>query len=191
MLRRRGNARQVSRVDDQNGVELVTHVGPRFDVLHAGDEQAREQLAVAEAAADAGGDLFEQLLARRLLDQAHDGRYFGMQLKGFGVELRFGGGDGRKLRQEAKIAQAANRSHGAAVFQEGSASVAAKHGLASRERPRGHSSLIEYRYSWPRTIISLPTIAGVASTGSPRSFVASTSSLSAWRMTTVLPSRPV
>ncbi len=58
------------RVDDEHRVELEAD-GARLDVPHAGEQQRGQDLAIAQPAPDAGGDLFEHPLAGRVLDEPY------------------------------------------------------------------------------------------------------------------------
>ena len=84
MLGRRGQAGQVGRVDDQHGVELEADRRPRLDVLHAGQQQRGQQLAIAQALVNPAGDFFEQPVARRLFDQPHERLDLGSSRTTFG-----------------------------------------------------------------------------------------------------------
>jgi hypothetical protein len=97
MLGRRGHARQVRGVDDEHGVELVPHRWPRLDVLHACQQQCGEQIAITEPAMDALGDAFQQLILRRLFEQAHNRRDLRLQPQRFFIEPRFVRRDGIEL----------------------------------------------------------------------------------------------
>ena len=104
-LSARGQAGQVGGVDDQDGVELEAD-RPRLDAAHAGQEHGAEQLLVAGAPADLRGDRFEQLLARRVLDEADERLDVGAELHDVRSGLDLRGGDGRQAVEEGEVAEA-------------------------------------------------------------------------------------
>ena len=67
----RGLGDQVSGVHHEHRVELEPHRWTRLDVADSREEKRGETLAVGEALSNAGGDLFEEPRARRVLEQAH------------------------------------------------------------------------------------------------------------------------
>ena len=57
-------------VHHQHGVELEAHRA-RLDVAHAREHERGEQLTVTQPAPDARGDFFDELVARRVFQQAY------------------------------------------------------------------------------------------------------------------------
>ena len=113
------HAREMGGVHHEHRVELVPDRGTRLDVLHAGEQQCGEERLVAEAAVDALGDDFEQILARRLFDETDDRFHVGLQAERVFGKLRLGRGDGGELREEVEIAETGEGAECGAAAQEG------------------------------------------------------------------------
>ena len=73
-------------VDHQHGVEFEAH-RPRLHVTHAGQQQRGQHFAIARAAFDAAGDFFEQPVARRFFQQAHQRFDFRLKAHDLRVDL--------------------------------------------------------------------------------------------------------
>jgi hypothetical protein len=124
----------MSRVDHQHGVEFEADFGAGLDVLHARDEEAREQFAIAEASLNAGRDFFEEPVAGRLLDEPHDGGDLGVEAERVRIERGLGGAHGREPGEKAEVADAGDRADCGAVLEERPARVAATHRYAPFRR---------------------------------------------------------
>ena len=98
-------------VDHEDGVELEADRRPGLDVSHARQEQAGEELAVAQARLDLRRHLLEQALARRILQQP-DGRFdAGFEPDQLRVQRRLRRRHRRQAREETEIT---DPQHGAA-----------------------------------------------------------------------------
>ena len=80
--------------------------GTRLDVADPGEQQGRDDLAIAQATANPGAELLEDTIARRLFQQAHQRFDVGMEANGRRVQPGVGGGDRRQAGQKAQVTQA-------------------------------------------------------------------------------------
>ena len=119
----------MARVDDQHRVELEADRRPRLDVAHARQQERGQHFAIRVAAMNAVGDLFEQPLARRFLDQPHE-RFDGV------VELHQPGRQGRLLGRDAR--QAAQESEPAGHRGDARARSMQKRPTSGPRSVRGH-----------------------------------------------------
>ncbi len=106
------------RVDHQHRVEFEPDVGPRLDVAHAGQQERRQDLPIAQARLDPPGDFLQQSLAGGVLQEADHGLDIGLEPHDFRVEPGLVGRDWTELREEAQIAEARQRTARRGRLQE-------------------------------------------------------------------------
>ena len=96
-------------IDDQHRVKLESD-RTRLNVAHAGQQQGREQIAVAQAAFDSGGGFLQQTFARGVLQKTHE--RFNVRIESNDVRFQSGfrGGNRPQSRQKSEIAQAKQRA---------------------------------------------------------------------------------
>ena len=90
MLLRRLHTGQMGRIDHQHRVKLESH-RPRLHVADAGQEQGAENFLIAQPAANPRGHFFQQMIARRFFQHAHQRFNFRPELHAAGGQLRFRG----------------------------------------------------------------------------------------------------
>ena len=78
---------------------------PRLDVLHAGQQQRGQQLAIAQSLVNPIGNFFQQPVARRFFDEPHQRLDLRLQPHDVRRELRFGRRHGAKPREKPKVAK--------------------------------------------------------------------------------------
>ncbi len=91
----------MSGVDDEHRVEFEAD-GTRLNAAYAGKHERAQDLLIAGAAANARADLFEQAVARGVLNQAN--QRLDIALHGGESALHLLGGERRQVFQEGKFA---------------------------------------------------------------------------------------
>src|SRR6185437_5302646 len=123
----------MGRVDDQHGMELETDRA-RLDAAHAGQEHGAEQLFVTGTRVNFGGDLFEQFVALRVLNETDERFDLGAEGNELACGLVFGGRS-RQSVEETEVAQCGDGARSQRAGYKASAIDRLEHdGAPSSER---------------------------------------------------------
>ena len=114
LVRGRFQGQQVRGVDDVHAMEAAAGAA-RIDVADAGEVERGHELAIVDPGAEQLGGRLEDLLARRVLDDANDGLDIGAEADEIGPDIGLGG---QSAAERADGAEPAEEAHARRDLEE-------------------------------------------------------------------------